>query len=58
VENDVILEGMYRQLVDVPNIEILNESKIENCNLPKDGKKHNEVTLKSGETFTCSLLVS
>ena len=54
----MILEGMYRQLVDVPNIEILNESKIENCNLPKDGKKHNEVTLKSGETFTCSLLVS
>lgn len=58
VENDLMLEGMYRQLNDLPNVNIMNEAKIDYCLLPKDGAEKSEVTLKSGEKFTCDLLVS
>lgn len=58
VENDLMLESMYCQLKDLLNVRIMNESKIQECLLPKDGVDKNEVTLKSGEKFTCDLLVS
>ncbi|KAL7021970.1 hypothetical protein ACKWTF_012091 [Chironomus riparius] len=57
VENDLMLEGMYRQLNDLLNVRIMNEAKIDYCLLPKDGAEKSEVTLKSGEKFTCDLLV-
>jgi hypothetical protein len=53
-----MLEGMYRQLPNLLNARIMNESRIENCSLSKDGANKSEVTLKSGERFTCDLLVS
>lgn len=53
-----MLEGMYKQLNDLLNVRILNESKIDNCLLPKDGCAKSEVSLNSGEKFTCDLMVS
>jgi ubiquinone biosynthesis monooxygenase Coq6 len=58
VENDLMLEGMYKELENLLNIQIMNESRLENCRLPKDGADKSEVVLKSGEKFTCDLLVS
>lgn len=58
VENDLILEALYRQLGDLRNIQVKNESRLDSCKLPKDGVKTSEVTLKSGEQFSCDLLVS
>lgn len=58
VENDLILEALYRQLQTLNNVEIKNESRLESCTLPKDGAQTSEVTLKSGENYSCDLLVS
>lgn len=52
-----MLEGMYRQINDFHNAKIINDAKIDHCLLPKDGVEKSEVTLKSGEKFTCDLLV-
>ncbi|CAO1429231.1 unnamed protein product [Diamesa tonsa] len=57
VENDLILEALYRQLQTLNNIEIKNESRLESCILPKDGAQTSEVTLKSGENYSCDLLI-
>jgi ubiquinone biosynthesis monooxygenase Coq6 len=58
VENDLILEALYRQLSNLLNVQVKNQSRLETCKLPKDGAQKSEVTLKSGEQFTCDLLVS
>lgn len=58
VENDLMLEALYKQLGNLLNVQVKNESRLESCHLPKDGAKKSEVTLKSGEQFTCDLLVS
>lgn len=58
VENDLILESLYDQLKNLLNVQVKNLSRLEACKLPKDGVKKSEVTLKSGEEFTCDLLVS
>lgn len=58
VENDLILESLYKQLDNLLNVQVKNESRLESCKLPKDGAKKSEVTLKSGEQFSCDLLVS
>lgn len=58
VENDLILEALYKQLGDLLNVQVKNESRLESCKFPKDGVKKSEVTLKSGEQFSCDLLVS
>lgn len=58
VENDLILESLYKQLESLLNVQVRNESRLESCKLLKDGAKKSEVTLKSGEQFSCDLLVS
>lgn len=58
IENDLILESLYNELADRVNVEVKNLSRLEACKLPKDGNKTSEVTLKTGEEFTCDLLVS
>jgi hypothetical protein len=58
VENDLILESLYDQLKNLLNVQVKNLSRLEACKLPKDGVKKSEVTLKSGEEFSCDLLVS
>jgi 2-polyprenyl-6-methoxyphenol hydroxylase-like FAD-dependent oxidoreductase len=59
VENDLMLEGMYKQIESLPNVHIKNESRLESCLLPRDsGANQNEIVLKTGEKFTCDLLVS
>lgn len=58
VENDLILESLYRQLGNLPHVEVKNLSRLESCKLPKDGVDKSEVTLKTGEQFSCDLLVS
>lgn len=58
VENDLMLESMYRQLNHLPNVQVRNDSRLQSCRLPKDGAPKSEVSLKSGEVFTCDLLVS
>jgi 2-octaprenyl-3-methyl-6-methoxy-1,4-benzoquinol hydroxylase len=58
VENDLILEALYKQLSNLLNVQVKNLSRLEACKLPKDGVQKSEVTLKSGEQFSCDLLVS
>jgi 2-polyprenyl-6-methoxyphenol hydroxylase-like FAD-dependent oxidoreductase len=58
VENDLILESLYKQLNNLLNVQVKNQSRLESCKLRKDGAKKSEVTLKSGEQFSCDLLVS
>lgn len=58
VENDLILEALYKQLTKLLNVQVKNESRLEACKLPKDGAAKSEVSLKSGEQFSCDLLVS
>ncbi|CRL07024.1 CLUMA_CG020006, isoform A [Clunio marinus] len=57
VENDLILESLYKQLENLLNVQVRNESRLESCKLPKDDVKKSEVTLKSGEQFSCDLLI-
>lgn len=52
VENDVVLEAVYSQLEPESAVEILNEARVERCQLEKPC-----VELKSGEKFTCDLLI-
>lgn len=58
VENDLMLEALYKQLTNLLNVQVKNESRLESCKLPKDGSGKSEVSLKSGEQFSCDLLVS
>jgi ubiquinone biosynthesis monooxygenase Coq6 len=58
VENDLILEGLYKQLADLTNVEVRNQASVESCNLIKDGLEKNNVKLKTGEEMNCDLLVS
>jgi ubiquinone biosynthesis monooxygenase Coq6 len=58
VENDLILEGLYKQLSDLTNVRVQNRSSVESCNLIKDGLEKNSVKLKTGEEMSCDLLVS
>jgi 2-polyprenyl-6-methoxyphenol hydroxylase-like FAD-dependent oxidoreductase len=58
VENDLILEGLYKQLNNLSNVRVQNKSSVESCKLIKDGADKNSVKLKSGEEMQCDLLVS
>lgn len=54
----MILESLYKQLAELINVQVKNESRLESCKLPKHGANKSEVSLKSGEQFSCDLLVS
>ncbi|XP_005184450.1 ubiquinone biosynthesis monooxygenase COQ6, mitochondrial [Musca domestica] len=59
VENDLMLDSIYNQLNEnAPNVIVRNLSRIADVKLPsKTGKSSSEVTLQSGEKFSCELLV-
>ncbi|XP_023299332.2 ubiquinone biosynthesis monooxygenase COQ6, mitochondrial [Lucilia cuprina] len=59
VENDLMLDAVYSQLKDAaPNVLVRNLSRISEVKLPSDtGKGVSEVTLQSGEKFTCELII-
>lgn len=57
VENDVVLEAVYKQLENLPEVEVKNQSRLVTCNLPKSEDETPSVELKSGENLTCELLV-
>lgn len=57
VENDVLLASVYRQLETVKNVEIRYSSKIEACELMRDGAEASTVRLSNGDRIQCELLV-
>jgi ubiquinone biosynthesis monooxygenase Coq6 len=58
VENDLIIEAIHKQLSELPNVEFRNATRLDSCKLKKDGARTSEILLKSGENFSCDLLVS
>lgn len=58
VENDLIVEAVQKQLKELPNVEYRNATRLDSCQLKKDGAISSQVLLKSGEKYTCELLVS
>ena len=59
VENDLMLDAVYGRLRDsAPNVLVRNLSRISDVKLPKDtGNGVSEITLQSGEKFTCELII-
>lgn len=57
VENDLVLDCVYKSLQPLSNVTVKYDSRIENFNLTKDERQPSSVFLKSGEEFSCSLLV-
>ena len=58
VENDLVLDSVYKSLTSLPNVHVQYDSRIENIRLPATETDTASVFLKSGEQFTCNLLVS
>lgn len=59
VENDLVIDSVLKSLNGCDSVKIENNSKIGGCTLANNspvGKS--SVTLKSGETIECDLLVS
>lgn len=56
IENDLILDSVYKQLGSVENVHIKNSAKIENVDLENAITRC--VKLEGGDEFTCDLLVS
>lgn len=57
VENDVILDALYNQLKELPNVKILNEVRVKNCKLPSKLESKALVELNTGKILSCNLLV-
>lgn len=57
VENDVVLEAVYKQLETLQDVQIKNQSRVTQCHLPKNPDEKPGVELKSGEKLTCELLI-
>jgi ubiquinone biosynthesis monooxygenase Coq6 len=57
VENDLIVEAGHKQLKEMPNVEVRSGARMNSCRLIKDGASSSEVSLKSGENYTCDLLI-
>lgn len=59
VENDVILDAVYKGLEGGSNVEIKNEARVEKVLLPKEigSGERPCVTLKTGEEISCDLLI-
>lgn len=58
VENDLLMSALLDELEKNSNVILKNSSSIDNVELPKDQNDHGGVSLKTGERFTCDLLVS
>lgn len=58
VENDLVLDAVYKSLAGCPSVTVKYNSRIENFKLPSKETEKGSVFLKSGEEFSCDLLVS
>lgn len=58
VENDLLMSALLEQLEQNLNVELKSSSSISSVELPKDGGYHSGVSLKTGERYSCDLLVS
>lgn len=56
IENDLVLDSLYKELESAKNVQIKNLAKIEEVNLENDTTR--SLKLKGGEELTCELLVS
>lgn len=57
VENDLLLEAVYNKLKKVSNVTIKNNAKIVSVELADAHNSVGTMTLKSGETYSCNLMV-
>ncbi|KAL5283480.1 COQ6 family protein [Megaselia abdita] len=55
IENDLVLDSVYKELESAKNVQIKNLAKIEDVDL--EGLATKSVKLKGGEEFTCDLLI-
>ncbi len=58
VENDLLMSALLEQLDQNSNVLLKSSAGIASVQLPKDGCASSGVTLKSGERYSCDLLVS
>lgn len=58
VENDVLVHSVLQEIEKHPNIVMQNNSKIETVQLADEAHNLGLVTLKTGEQYSCSLMVS
>lgn len=58
VENDVVLYAVLKELDKNTNVSVKTETKIESVSLVKNEQNVNLVTMKTGEIYSCDLLVS
>lgn len=58
VENDILVHSVLQEIKKLPNIVLQNNSKIDAVQLATDANHLGYVTLKTGEQFSCSLMVS
>lgn len=58
VENDVLVHSILQEIEKHPNIVVQNNSKIDAVQLTNENENLGYVTLKSGEKYSCNLMVS
>lgn len=58
VENDVLVHSILQEIEKHPNIVLKNNSKIEAVQVATESADLGYVTLKTGEQYSCSLMVS
>lgn len=58
VENDLLMSALLEQLEQNTNVMLKSSTSISSVQLPKDGCEHSGVSLKTGERYSCDLLVS
>lgn len=58
VENDVLVHSVLQEIAKHPKIELQNNSKIDDVQLANDVDTLGYVTLKTGEQYSCNLMVS
>ena len=58
VENDLVLDSVFQSIEPLSNVTVKYDSRIENFRLASEESESGSVFLKSGEEFSCNLLVS
>lgn len=58
VENDLLMSALLQQLERNSNVALKSSASISSVQLPKDGCDRSGVALKTGERYSCDLLVS
>ncbi|XP_037030932.1 ubiquinone biosynthesis monooxygenase COQ6, mitochondrial [Bradysia coprophila] len=57
VENDLVMSVLLQQLEQNSNITLKSSASISSVQLPRDGFESSGVTLKTGERYSCDLLI-